>query len=196
MSIYLSLFVALWCLVSVTNASRIYEIVHLHLITILLLFGPIEMHGPFTYHWKNGTTGLAYLGAGFGSLIGMFITAKYMNTSFTSAVKHQEQRIGSAIPEPELRLPFLQWGTVIIPVGLIIIAWSSARAHWIVPLLGACIFGTGMLTAYVCIHTYLVDCFTPYAASAVAAAIVTRCIITCAFCVVGFELYKRLGYDW
>jgi hypothetical protein len=154
------------------------------------------MHGLFSYHWTHGTTGLAYLGAGVGSLIGMFITARFMNSSFTAALKRQEQRTGSSVPTPELRLPFLQLGMVIIPIGLIVFAWSAARTHWIVPLLGACIFGTGMLMAYVCIHTYLVDCFTKYAASALAAAIVTRCIITCAFCIVGFELYRKLGYDW
>lgn len=50
--------------------------------------------------------------------------------------------------------------------------------------------------AYVCIHTYLVDCFDKWSASALAAAIVSRCVISSVFCIVGFELYRKLGYDW
>jgi multidrug resistance protein len=199
MSIYLSMFVEIFTLpgfLFVANISRIYGILYLHLITILLLFGPTEMHGLFTYKWTNGTTGLAYLGAGSGSLIGMFITAKFMNRSFVAGLARQEQRTGSSLPNPELRIPFLQLGMIITPIGLIVFAWSAAHTHWIVPLLGACIFGAGMLMAYVCIHTYLVDCFTEWSASAIAAAVVTRCTIGCVFCVVGFELYKKLGYSW
>lgn len=154
------------------------------------------MYGLYSYHWTNGTTGLAYLGAGVGSLLGIIITAKFMNKSFTSALARQEKRTGSSSPTPELRLPFMQIGMTIVPVGLIMFAWSAGRTHWIVPLLGACLFGAGMLMGYVCIHTYLVDCFGTWAASALAAAVVTRCIITCVFCIVGFELYRKLGYDW
>ncbi|KAI1386454.1 major facilitator superfamily domain-containing protein [Hypoxylon trugodes] len=176
--------------------SLIYGILYLHLITILLLFGPNEMYGLYSYHWTGGKTGLAYLGAGVGSLIGMVITGKFMNSSFASALARQQQRTGSSIPTPELRLPFMQVGMTIVPLGLIMFGWSAGRTHWIVPLLGACIFGTGMLMGYVCIHTYLVDCFGKWAASALAAAIVTRCAITCAFCIVGFQLYRKLGYDW
>ncbi|PVI02559.1 MFS general substrate transporter, partial [Periconia macrospinosa] len=176
--------------------SLIYGILYLHLITILLLFGPTELYGLYSYHWQNGNTGLAYLGAGIGSVIGMVITGKLMNRSFASGLARQERQTGSSVPTPELRLPFLQLGTFVVPVGLIVFAWSAGRTHWIVPLLGACIFGAGMLMAYVCIHTYLVDCFGRWSASALAAAVVTRCIITSAFCIIGFELYRKLGYDW
>jgi hypothetical protein len=175
---------------------RIYGILYLHLITILLLFGPYELYGLYSYHWKNGTTGLAYLGAGIGSLIAMVIIGKLMNRSFASGLARQEKRTGSSVPTPELRLPFLQLGMVIVPVGLIVFAWSAGRTHWIVPLLGACIFGAGMLMAYVCIQTYLVDCFGKWAASALAGAMVTRCVITSAFCIFGFQLYRKLGYAW
>ncbi|KAF2730783.1 MFS general substrate transporter [Polyplosphaeria fusca] len=176
--------------------SIIFAILYLHLVTILLLFGPTELYGLYSYHWVNGTTGLAYLGAGTGSIIGMIITSKYMNASFAAALARQKERTGSSIPTPELRLPFLQLGMVIVPVGLIVYAWSSGRAHWIVPLIGACIFGIGMLMVYVCVQAYLVDCFGEWSASASAAAILTRCPITCAFCLTGFEMYRKLGYAW
>ncbi|KAH8193606.1 hypothetical protein TruAng_012230 [Truncatella angustata] len=164
-SIYLSLF---------------YGILYLHLITIILLFGLTEMYGLYLYHWINGTTGLAYLRAGSSSLLGMAITGKYMNKPFASALARQEKRTGSSTPTSELRLSFMQIGMAIVLLGLIMFAWSAGRAYCTVPLLGASIFGSGMLMVYVCIHTYLVDCFGKWAASALAAEIATR----------------RLGYDW
>ncbi|PSN70593.1 MFS general substrate transporter [Corynespora cassiicola Philippines] len=176
--------------------ALIYGILYLHLTTILLLFGPNQMYGLYSYQWKSGRTGLAYLGAGIGSIIGMILTSKCMNASFRSALARQERRTGSMEPTPELRLPYMKVGMVIIPLGLILFAWSAGRTHWMIPLVGACIFGIGMIMEYVCIHTYLVDCFGKFSASALAAVIVARCPITCAFCLVGFELYRRLNYDW
>ncbi|KAI1340856.1 major facilitator superfamily domain-containing protein [Xylariaceae sp. FL0016] len=174
----------------------IYGILYLHLITITLLFGPDELYGLFSYRWGGGRTGLAYLGAGTGSLIGMLFTAKCMNRSFARARALQARRTGSDDPHPELRLPFIKLGMAVVPCGLVIYAWSAGRAHWAVPLLGAGVFGLGMLMCYVCIHTYLVDCFDRWAASALAAAMVTRCVVTSMLTIMGFEFYRKLGYAW
>lgn len=179
--------------------SLIYGILYLHLITIGLLFGPTPLYNLFSYRWTHGTVGLAYLGAGLGSVIGTLICAKFLNRSYASAASRYRKRHPDSrdVTMPEFRLPFMQVGMCIVPAGLIIFAWSAEKqTHWIVPLIGACIFGLGMLMGYVCVHTYLVDAFEQLAASALAAAIVTRCVTTCVFTVVGFELYRRLGYGW
>lgn len=176
--------------------SLIYGILYLHLITIGLLYGPHSAYGLYTYGFQSGTTGLAYLGAGAGALIGMIITAKFMNRSFAHSLEAQIRKTGDPTPTPEMRIPFLQYGMLVVPFGLIIFAWSAGRTHWIVPLIGASFFGIGMLMGYVCIQSYLVDCFGMYSASALAAVIVARCPITFLFCFFGFEMYKDLGYDW
>jgi hypothetical protein len=46
------------------------------------------------------------------------------------------------------------------------------------------------------VTTYLVDCFERYSASALAAMMVTRSVLGCAFSLVGVELYRRLGFQW
>ncbi|KAH6625777.1 major facilitator superfamily protein [Boeremia exigua] len=176
--------------------SLIYGILYLHLITILLLFGPESLYGLYTYRFTSGTTGLAYLGAGSGAFIGMILTVKFMNRSFAGALARQIRRTGDTTPTPELRIPFLQIGMMIVPFGLIIFAWTAGRVHWSACLVGAFFFGIGMLMGYVCIQSYLVDCFGDYSASALAAVILARCPITFLFCFFGFELYKSLGYDW
>lgn len=50
----------------------------------LSLIGATEMYGLYSYHWTNCTTGLAYLEVGVGSLAGMIITSKFMDSSFTT----------------------------------------------------------------------------------------------------------------
>ncbi len=46
------------------------------------------------------------------------------------------------------------------------------------------------------INTYLVDTFTRYAASAVAASTVLRAILGAVLPLVGLPMYKKLGYGW
>ena len=48
----------------------------------------------------------------------------------------------------------------------------------------------------VCIQTYLVDAFPQYAASAIAAIIVLRCIFGTILSIFGAKLYESLGYGW
>lgn len=126
----------------------------------------------------------------------MIIAAKFMNRSLAGQLARQKRKKGTAEPTPEMRIPFLQYGMLVVPLGLIIFAWSAGRVHWGVPLLGAFFFGIGMLMGYVCIQAYLVDCFGKYSASALAAVILARCPITFIFCFFGFEIYRNLGYAW
>ncbi|RAH76537.1 MFS general substrate transporter [Aspergillus japonicus CBS 114.51] len=182
--------------------SLIYGILYLHLITIPLLYGPTSIPPLFSYRWTGGTTGLAFLGAGIGSLFGTAVCARFLNRSYARAARHHAVKSGqhdttAPIRMPEFRLPFLQAGMLIVPAGLIIFGWSAEeQTHWVVPLVGACVLGMGMLMGYVAIHAYLVDAFEQYAASALAAAVITRCVLTCVLTVVGSELYRRLGYAW
>ena len=107
------------------------------------------------------------------------------------------RKTGSEDPQPESRMAFLQLGMTLVPVGLIIFAWSAEKQlHWAVPLAGAAIFALGMLMAYVCIQTYLVDVYDAFAASALAATVAVRSIAACIFSVTGFQLYANLGYGW
>lgn len=106
-------------------------------------------------------------------------------------------KTGSDEAKPENRMPFLQIGMALVPVGLIVFGWTTEKeVHWVLPLLGVVIFSTGMLMAYVSIQTYVVDVYEEYGASVLAAVIVARCTTSCVFSVTGFQLYKALGYAW
>ena len=110
--------------------------------------------------------------------------------------RHQ-RKTGSEEAVPEGRMPLLQIGMTLVPIGLIIFGWTAEKqVHWVLPLLGIAVFSLGMLMAYVSIQTYVVDVYDKYGASALAAVIVARCTTSCVFSVTGFQLYKALGYAW
>lgn len=179
------------------ETRSIYGILYLYLVTIPLLYGPDPVFGLFSYGWQHGLTGLAYLGPGIGSVIGTFICAKYLNRSYVYMAKRHTRKTGSNEPQPESRMLFLQLGKIIVPVGLVMFAWSAQKqAHWILPLMGAAIFAVGMCMAYVCIQTYLVDVYEEYGASALAAVIFTRSVVSCVLSIMGFKLFQSLGYAW
>jgi hypothetical protein len=103
--------------------SRIYGILCLHLITISLLFGPDRLYGLYSYHWTQGTTGLAYLGAETGAFIGIILTAKFMNLFLQNELRQAKKHISiEAEVTPEMRIPFLQYGMFIVPFGLVVFA--------------------------------------------------------------------------
>jgi hypothetical protein len=81
------------------------------------------------------------------------------------AVKHND---GKA--KPEYRLPLLMWTGWTIPAGLFLYGWTTQyHVQWAVPLLGTLLVGIGLIMAFMCINTYLVDTYNRYAASAMAA---------------------------
>ena len=175
----------------------VYAILYLHLITVPLLYGPEPIGNLFSYQWKHGLTGLAYLGAGAGSVVGTLICIKYNNRSYQYMQNRYRKATGSEDAQPESRMPFLQIGMILVPIGLIIFAWTSENeVHWVAPLIGAAIFCMGMLMAYVSIQSYLVDAYDDFAASAMAANIFARSVAACGFAIVGFQLYESLGYAW
>lgn len=46
------------------------------------------------------------------------------------------------------------------------------------------------------LHTYLIDAFTKYAASAIAASTIFRCIVGAFLPLAGESLFNRLGLGW
>ena len=87
--------------------------------------------------------------------------------------------------------------SLLVPIGLFWFAWSAqAHVHWIMPNIGAVIFTTGGIIGFQGIQIYLVDAYTRYAASAIAAAAVLRSLAGFGFPLLAPYLYGRLGYGW
>lgn len=68
--------------------------------------------------------------------------------------------------------------------------------HWIVPILGTSIIGVGNLIIFMALQLYLVDSFTIYAASALAANAVVRSVAGAVLPLAGLKMYEDLGVGW
>lgn len=112
------------------------------------------------YGFDSIHAGLAFLGLGVGSMIGVgyFSVAsdRYMKkkASETGEVDEETARRPSVSAiKPEYRLPPLRVGAILLPVGLFIYGWTAQyKIHWIVPIIGTAIMGVGNLVIFmVCI---------------------------------------------
>lgn len=97
------------------------------------------------YGFSLGITGLAYLGLGLGSFLGLFITGKTSDMMYTKLTG-----ANGGIPAPEYRLPPLLGTSPLVAIAFFWYGWSAnARVQWIVPIIGTTIFSMGMIPAFV-----------------------------------------------
>lgn len=144
------------------------------------------------YHFSSGSVGLAYLGLGMGSLIGLIISG----ATSDPLVNYLTKKNGGE-RKPEYRLPLMAAACLMVPAGLFIFGWTAEkRTHWIVPIIGTSLLGLGMIIVFMCISVYLVDAYIEYAASAIAASTVLRSLFGALLPLAGGSMYKSLGYGW
>ncbi|UKZ75779.1 hypothetical protein TrVFT333_003473 [Trichoderma virens FT-333] len=99
--------------------------------------------------------------------------------------------------KPEYRLSPLMVGALVLPMGFFIYGWTAEyQVHWIAPIIGTVVIGVGDLIVYMSLQMYLVDTFTIYAASALAANAVIRSIAGSVLPLAGLPMYNRLGMGW
>lgn len=191
--------------------SSIQGVLYLSMVAIPLLFGP-KSPGQvlFTYDFHTARGGLALLPSGLGILLGIAFCMlfsnrlyEFMRNRYAKSIRISDTLDTDSLIEdlqsrsPEFRIPLMQLGMLIVPVGLLIFGWTAREGvHCTVPLFGLMVYSFGMILAHVSIQTYMVDTFGDYAASAVAAGVLTKGILGCVFAVVGFRLYEKLDYNW
>lgn len=178
---------------------------------LYLLFTTISDVFENQYGFSQGSVGLSYLGIGIGSLIGLVT----LGATSDRILKRLSEKNG--VKKPEYRLPAMIPGSFFVPVALFIYGWTAYyKTHWIVPIIGTSFLGIGMLISFVrqsCIplvefiltfdpqpqmtvSTYLVDAYTIYAASAMAANTVFRSLAGALLPLAGPQMYATLGLGW
>ncbi|KAJ5796548.1 MFS multidrug transporter [Penicillium psychrosexuale] len=148
------------------------------------------------YGWPTKSSGLSFLGIGIGSLLGLFVIGAASDRILKAKSKPTPEAPSGGM-KPEYRLPPLVVGAFCIPAGLFMYGWSTYyKKHWIVPLIGTAIMGIGNIAVFMCITSYLVDAFTIYAASALAANTVVRSIMGALLPLAGPAMYDSMGLGW
>ncbi|WWD03222.1 hypothetical protein V865_001273 [Kwoniella europaea PYCC6329] len=137
--------------------------------------------------WSVGQGGLAFLGMGFGLVLGNILNPLGDRWYKKATVP------GKPTP-PETRLPLACIAAILLPIGLMWFAWTSAPpVHWIWSILSCIPFGLGFLWIFNSMVNYIIDSYTLYAASALASLAVLRCLFGAAFPLFAVTMYRNLG---
>ena len=173
---------------------------------LYLLFTTITEVYEGQYHFGQGTVGLTYLGIGVGCLIGVIIFGIASDKILKAKSKNGEMKA-------EYRLPPMIPGSFVIPIGcesatsacytfsadmtVFLYGWTAEKhVFWLAPIIGTGLVGVGLLATFMPIQTYLVDAFTIYAASALAANTVLRSLVGALLPLAGQKMYDTLGLGW
>lgn len=167
--------------------AYVYGIMYLVLSTF-----PTLWTSPSFYNESTGIGGLNYISLGLGFWLGSQICAP-LNDRIYCRLKARNNDIG----RPEFRVPLLGVSALLIPAGLFIYGWTGqTHCHWIAPNIGALLFGLGNIITFQCIQTYVVDAYTRFAASALAAGSFMRSLAGFGFPLFAPYMYQTLHYGW
>lgn len=162
------------------------------LLYLVLSTFPILWTSPEYYNESTGVGGLNYVSLGLGFWCGSQICAPF-NDRIYRALKARNNNIG----RPEFRVPLLGVSAILLPAGLFIYGWTAqTHCHWIAPNIGAFLFSMGAIISFQCMQTYMVDTYTRFAASAIAAGAFLRSIAGFGFPLFAPYMYSELRFGW
>jgi MFS family permease len=140
------------------------------------------------YHFSAQTIGFSFLGIGAGNIIGLIIFGM-------TSDRYIRKRVAQGISRSEDRLIPVIFSGPLLAIGLLWYGWSAQfHFHWIVPIIGSSFIGMGNILFFAALTGYLVDAYTVYAASAIAANTVIRSVGGTLLPLVGGPLYHALHW--
>lgn len=140
--------------------------------------------------WSEAMTGLTFMGV----VVGVMLSC---GLNVLENMKYQQKTLQHGRLPPEDRLPSCFIASIVLPVGLFWFAWTNSPSiHWIVPVASGIPFGYAMVSLFLSTMNYLVDAYTVYAASVLAANCLVRSIIGAAFPIFTSYMYEDMGIHW
>lgn len=159
--------------------------------TLYMMFAAFPIVYQETRGWTQGIGGLAFLGVA----VGMIFAVIYSVFDNKRYAKLSDKHGGFA--PPETRLPPCLVGGICLPIGLFWFAWTNGpNIHWMSSIAASAPFGFGMVLVFLGIMNYLIDAYTIFAASVLAANSVLRSLFGAAFPLFTSQMYAKLGIHW
>ncbi|RMZ85705.1 hypothetical protein DV737_g452, partial [Chaetothyriales sp. CBS 132003] len=159
--------------------------------TLYLLFGAFPIVFQQYRGWSEGVGGLAFSGVAVGMILAVLYSGFSNKLYVKAAVK------AGGIAPPEARLPPAMVGAIAVPVGMFWFAWTALPPiRWISPVFAGAPFGFGLCLIFLAITNYLIDSYTIFAASVLAANTVLRSLFGAAFPLFTHDMYNNLGVHW
>lgn len=159
--------------------------------TLYMMFAAFPIVYQVDRGWNQGVGGLAFLGI----MVGMLLAVVYTLWDNKRYIKTQDNHDGFA--PPEARLPPTMIASIAIPIGLFWFAWTNYPSiHFMASIAAGVPFGFGMVLVFLGIMNYLIDAYTIFAASVLAANSVLRSCFGAAFPLFTTYMYNNLGIHW
>ncbi|KAF9246143.1 MFS polyamine transporter [Melanogaster broomeanus] len=163
--------------------AYLYGTIYLVLTTMPAMFEGV-------YGEPVGIAGLHNIALGIGYMGALQLNARFLDQIYIYLTKKY-----GGVGRPEFRLPAIVPGTILLPIGYLILGWTvEAHAPWIAPDIGIALIAAGTVLNFLCIQTYVIDTFTLYAASASAAVSALRPLAGFGFPLFAPAMYKALGF--
>lgn len=158
---------------------------------VYLFFVAFPMVFTEVYNFEIEFVGLSFLGVITGMIIGAFFFP------FWARLHQRDVARNGGVALPEHRLPQMCVGSLFPPIGLFMFAWTVYRSvHWMVPIVASGIFGLGCYMTMNAIFIYTVEAYRTYAASANAANVFVRCLMSAAAPLFGVQMLDAMGFHW
>jgi MFS family permease len=155
--------------------------------TIYMFLGAFPVVYQSRRDWNAGIGGLSFLGLVVGMLLGLL---------YTIIDNGRYKKLGKAAI-PEDRLPPSMIGAIALPVGMFGFAWTNGPSiHWSASIILSAPFGFGTVLVFISCITYLMDAYTIYAASVLAAGAMLRAFFGAAFPLFTDQMFRNLGIHW
>lgn len=141
------------------------------------------------YGFRQGVAGLAFLGIA----VGMMAALVFMLLQNKAYLRAARASPAGRLPA-EARLRPARVGAIMVPLGLVVFAVTNTPDfHFVAPIAGTALFGFGMVVIFLSLLNYLVDTYTVYAGSAIAASTALRSVFGAVFPLFTGIMFKRLG---
>ena len=166
-------------------------------IYMALIYGMVYMFMaamPIVYNqgreWGEDSGGLAFVGIAVGIILG--VVCAIIDNSRRYVKLFLRETVTA-----ESRLPPAIVGSISLPIGMFAFAWTNHPSiHWSVSIILSAPFGFGCVLVILPMINYLIDSYTIYAASVLAAAAIFRSIVGAVFPLFTIQMYNTLGIHW
>ncbi|GAA5832055.1 hypothetical protein JCM3766R1_003701 [Sporobolomyces carnicolor] len=165
--------------------SLLYGIIYMMLVSTTAIFENIYNEGTSIASLNFIAMGLGFFAAAQGGARLLDVVYRRLKARYNSPGR------------PEFRLPFQFPAAILLPLGLLLYGWGAERRlHWIVTDIGLFLVSFAMILVFNSSQMYLLDTFTHYSASAVAATVCFRSLFGFGLPLAAPYMWSSLGYGW